>query len=145
MAPLWLVPITRLLGPSRVADERFFSVLNAVKAVRSLPDGSPCPHGLKATLIVLATYWPQIFPGQERLAVDLCITRANVNKRLRRLEDAGLVVRVRPDKWEGTSTLYRLKLAKIRKCAAEPVSPPTHYLLPNGTESEGAVDEGEWW
>jgi biotin operon repressor len=127
------------------ADERFFSVLNAVKAVRSMPDGSPCPHGLKATWIGLATYYPNIFPGQERLAVDLCITRSNVNKRMRRLEDSGLIVRVQPNKWEGASTLYRLKLATIRKCAAEPVSLPTHYLLPNGTESEGAVDEGEWW
>lgn len=124
-----------------MADKRFFPTLNAVKAVRSLPDGSPCPYGLKATLIVLATYWPNIFPGQERLAVDLCISRANVNKRMRRLEDAGLIVRVRPDRWEGVSTLYRLKLATIRKCAAEPVSPATHYRQTNGTESDGA---GEW-
>jgi DNA-binding transcriptional ArsR family regulator len=62
---------------------------------------------------VLATYWPKIWPGQERLAADMNITRRNVNRRLRDLEDAGLIVRLQRG---NRSTLYRLDLRTIRDC-----------------------------
>ena len=119
-----------------MADDRFFSVLTAVKAVRSMPDGSPMPLGLKHTLLVLATYWPDIWPGQERLAVDLSVSRRNVNKRLRKLEDAGLIFRLR--RGRNQSTVYRLKLGAIRKGAGVPVSLPTPERLSNGTDTDGA-------
>jgi biotin operon repressor len=136
-----------------MADEQFFQVLNAVLAVRSMPDGSRCPHGLKHTLLVLATHYPNIYPGQARLAVELGITRANVNKRLAALEDAGLIARLRRGEFpQQLTTLYRLKVAMVHKCAAGPVSaaapisPPIHKRQDNsnGTPSEGADAWGEF-
>jgi len=89
---------------------------------------------------VLATYYPNIRPGQARLAVDLGVNRGNVNKRMRRLEDAGLISRVQRGRWRGqVSTLYRLKLAAIRAGAAEPVSLATHKEQTfNGADQQSA-------
>lgn len=78
-----------------------------------MPDGSPIPPGLAHTLLVLATYWPNIWPSQSRLADDLNITRRQVNRRLLLLEDAGLILRRQRGQ---LSTRYVIDLDLIRRC-----------------------------
>jgi DNA-binding MarR family transcriptional regulator len=118
-------------------DERFFSVVAAVKAVRSLPDGSPATPSLKHTLLVLATYWPNIWPSQHRLAVDMGVNHGNVNKRLGKLEAAGLIYRLR--RGRNVSTVYRLRLGTIRKCAVEALATETRTT--NSTAKQSADEE----
>jgi hypothetical protein len=91
----------------------YLKVMRDVRDIQQLPDGSPIPSSLKHALIVLAAYYPNVWPGQELLARDMSIHRRNVNRRLLALEDAGLIVRHRRGM---DSTLYRLDLDLIRRC-----------------------------
>jgi hypothetical protein len=91
----------------------YLKVMRSVRDIQQLPDGSPIPSSLSHTLVILATYYPNIWPGQELLARDMNIHRRNVNRRLLALEDAGLIVRHRRGM---DSTLYRLDLELIRRC-----------------------------
>ncbi len=86
--------------------------IRAVLAIDTLPDGRPMPAHLAHTLLVLATYWPDIWPSQERLAREMHCSRRNVNKRLRELEDAGLIVRLADDGAPESrrTTRYRIRL-----------------------------------
>lgn len=90
-----------------------WSAVRAARSIKFMPDGTKLSHGLKHTLLVLATYYPNIWPSEARLADDLGITRGNVVKRLRALEDAGLIAR--QYRGRNTSTLYRLRLRTIRR------------------------------
>lgn len=99
--------------------ETLRTVLGVVKAATRMPDGTPMPASLSHALLVLASYWPHIWPGQERLAADMCVSRRQLNRRLRLLEDAGLIVRHR----RGTlSTAYQLDLKRLRLCDAHVTS-----------------------
>jgi hypothetical protein len=109
-------------------------VIAIVRRARFLPDGRKMPSGLAHALLVLATYYPNIWPGQHRLAEDMCIDRSNVNRRLRKLEDAGLIERFQRGE---ASTLYRLSLSLIRKCSGCGAS-ATGRVIGNGTDEEGA-------
>jgi biotin operon repressor len=97
--------MTKLNGPLKVT--------RAVLDIQRMPDGSPIPSSLKHALIVLASYSPNIWPSQALLARDMSITRPNVNKRFRLLEDAGLITRRRRGR---RSTIYYLNLKLIRLC-----------------------------
>jgi hypothetical protein len=112
-------------APLPTADT-YMTVTRSVRDVQRLPDGSPIPSPLKHALLVLATYYPNIWPSQERLAGGMGIKRRGVNVRLRALEDAGLIVRHR----RGVrSTAYELDLNLIRLCALwcpNAVSPSAH-------------------
>lgn len=57
--------------------------------------------------------YPNIWPSQARLAADMKITPRNVQKRLRALEEAGVIVRLHRGRHR--STLYRLDLKAIRR------------------------------
>lgn len=92
----------------------FHSAVDACRSIQRLPGGRRIPIELAHTLLVLATYWPNIYPGHERLAGDLKIKRRQVSNRLKALEDAGLVTRQRRT---GASTRYWLKLRTIRELA----------------------------
>lgn len=81
-------------------------VLSACRNVTSIPAGP------KHALLVLASYWPHVFPSQARLGKDMGVDRSNVNRRLRALVDAGLVVR-HPG-GPGRPTVYVLQLDVIR-------------------------------
>ena len=86
-------------------------VLRICRNAQRMPDGAPMPSELGHALIVLATYWPNIWPSQDTLARDMKISRRAVNYRLRRLEDAGLIVRTQRG---DASTRYSLCLRAIR-------------------------------
>lgn len=108
-----------------------------------MPDGSPMPSGMGHALLALATYWPHIWPGQERLAGDMKISRRNVNRRLKALEDAGFIVRHR----RGTrSTAYQLNMRLIRLCDGS-VTRLCDVSVPNAVtlapQEEQLMDEGE--
>jgi DNA-binding IscR family transcriptional regulator len=90
--------------------------MRAARDIHCLPDGSPIPHGLKHALLVLASYYPNVWPSQHRLAADMGIDRRNVNRRLKTLENAGLIGRLY--RGPNRSTLYRLDLQAIRACDA---------------------------
>ena len=90
------------------------TAIRAVLAARQMPNGTPMPSHLKHTLLTLAVHAPNIWPGQHRLADEMCVTRDAVNKRLRRLEDAGLVTRIRRS-GGSRSTLYFLNLGALRR------------------------------
>ena len=90
-----------------------FTVIDAVRSIRRMPDGSPISTPLKHSLLVLGTYWPQIHPSQERLARDLGVSRSTVNARFRVLEGAGLISR---RKRYRATTAYGLSLTLIREC-----------------------------
>lgn len=62
--------------------------------------------GARHTLIVLASYYPNIRPPQERLAANLGVSRRTVNRWLLELESAGLIVRKRG--WQHHATVYGL-------------------------------------
>ena len=128
------------------------TAIRAARDIECLPDGSEISHGLKHALLVLATYYPYIWPSQTRLSADLKITRANVNKRLKALEDAGLISRLR--RGRNRSTLYRLNLETIRACIAsdtctcidsepEPVSVATQEDQRREKEGQSSPDE-DW-
>jgi DNA-binding transcriptional ArsR family regulator len=96
------------------------TAIHAVRNIERLPDGSPIPSSLSHALLVLATYYPNIWPSQARLARDMNITPRNVQKRLKALEDAGLIERLHRGRHR--STLYRLDLAAIRRGVGSDVS-----------------------
>jgi DNA-binding transcriptional ArsR family regulator len=96
------------------------TAIRAVKNIERLPDGAPIPSSLSHALLVLATYYPNIWPSQARLAVDMNITPRNVQKRLRALEDAGLIVRLHRGRQR--STVYRLDRRTIRRGVGSDVS-----------------------
>lgn len=81
--------MSKTTAPDRV------SPLDAIRMVRQLthaPGGEIIPSRPKATLLALATYWPNIFPSLETLARDLGVGRASVGRWLHELEELGLVV-----------------------------------------------------
>lgn len=71
-----------------------------------LPDGKPMPPHLSHTLVILASHWPNIWPGVDSLARELHVTERAVQYRLRRLEDMKLIWRVRRKQ---ATTVYRIK------------------------------------
>ena len=128
-----------------MARETTLTAIHAARSIRSLPDGSPIPSPLSHALIVLATYWPNIWPSQERLAEDMNVSRRSVNRRLRQLEAAGLI---RRQQRTDTSTRYWLKFAAIRNCSRAPcdasvpipVTPASHKVQVRGNVCEGDQD-----
>lgn len=94
-----------------------YLALNTVLAATVMPDGEPMQPGLKHTLLTLAAHTPDIWPSQHRLAVEMCVTRATVNRRLRALEDAKLIYRVR--RGRNVSTVYRLNLSALRELRSD--------------------------
>ena len=109
--------------------ETTLTAIHAVRNIERLPDGSPIPSSLSHALLVLATYYPKIWPSQARLARDMNITLRNVQKRLKALEDAGLIFRLHRGRHR--STLYRLDLNAIRRGV--------------GSDGlEGVVSDAEW-
>jgi DNA-binding transcriptional MocR family regulator len=84
--------------------------LSPLEAIRRAKAIAVPPH-LSHALLVLATYYPNIWPGQERLAQDMHVSRATVNRRLRELEERGLIVR-RKRRKGAMSTTYRLELRR---------------------------------
>jgi biotin operon repressor len=85
--------------------------VDAAIAIDQLPDGSPIPTGLKHALMVLATYWPNIWPSVDRLARNMGIGERAAQKRLRELEQAGVITRQdRP----GRTSRYRLNLPALQ-------------------------------
>lgn len=86
------------------------SPLHAIRqaAQFDLPDGKPMPAHLSHTLVILASHWPRIWPGQHQLAREMHVTRAQLNKRLKALEDAGMIWRIKRDGGKA-STLYRVR------------------------------------
>jgi DNA-binding transcriptional ArsR family regulator len=95
-----------------VPRDDLLSVIKAVRAVQRMPDGSPMPPSLGHALVILATYYPHIWPSLDRLAADMKITRRGLTKRLAALEEAGLI---RRHQRTGTTTEYRLNLRAIRE------------------------------
>lgn len=95
------------------------SVINAVRAIQTMPDGDEVPNTLKHVLLVLASYWPRIWPSQSRLVRDLHVSQRSLNRYLSTLEGAGLIARTRRGY---TSTAYALNLPLIRDCGK--VLPP---------------------
>lgn len=81
-------------------------VLSACRGVDGIPSGA------KHALLVLASYWPHVFPSQSRLGQDMGVDRSNVNRRLKALTAAGLVVR--HSGGPGRPTVYELQLDAIR-------------------------------
>jgi biotin operon repressor len=120
--------------------ETTLTVINAARSARWMPDGSPMPTSLAHALLVLATYYPHIWPAQHRLADDMSVSRSNVNKRLRRLEDAGLITRFH--RGRAISTVYRLNLRVVRKCGACPTGDAG---IPNLGEIDPKVSEDDDW
>jgi DNA-binding transcriptional ArsR family regulator len=109
--------------------ETTLTAIHAVRNIERLPDGSPIPSSLSHALLALATYYPKIWPSQARLARDMNITLRNVQKRLKALEDAGLIFRLHRGRHR--STLYRLDLNAIRRGV--------------GSDGlEGVVSDAEW-
>jgi hypothetical protein len=112
--------------PAPPPADTYMTVTRAVRDMRRMPDGSPMTTSVKNALLILATYWPNIWPSQKRLAGDMSIKRRGVNVRLLALEDADLIVRHR----RGVrSTAYQLDLNLIRLCALgcpNAVSPSAH-------------------
>lgn len=98
--------------------------IRAVLAIDRLPDGQPMPAHLSHALLVLATFWPNIWPSQERLAHDMHVSKSQVNRRLDALEDAGLIIRLVRSGGK-QSTLYRLRLASYGRADASPMVAPT--------------------
>ena len=121
-------------------NDTTLTAINAARAIRSMPDGSKITPALAHTLLVLATYYPNIFPSQETLARDMSVSRRQVNRRLRPLEDARLIFRSRR---EGSSTVYRLNLGAIRKGRGVTLVPPEDQT--NDTLTEGVDFEDEWF
>lgn len=100
------------------------------------------PAHLSHALLVLATYWPNIWPSQERLARDMHTSKRNVNKRLDALEEAGLIVRLSS---RGRSTRYRLKLNAAKPNAPVSTSELQGTQLVNSStleEQEGENSDG---
>lgn len=127
-----------------MARETPLTAIRACRHIERLPDGSKVPPGLAHTLLVLASYYPNIFPGQYRLAADLKVNRRNVNKRLRILADAGLIVRTRRG-WLSTS--YELNLSLIRRCVGSDLNvgslrtQEVQHNNVNDADNEGVVDD----
>jgi biotin operon repressor len=114
------------------------AAINVTRGVQFLPDGTRIPHGLAHTLLVLATYAPNIWPAQHQLAADLKISRRNLNYRLATLEAVGFITRVRRGR---ASTLYLLHLSTIRRCWG--VAEGSQEVQTNGTTYESSADVEE--
>ena len=70
----------------------------------------------KHALLVLSTYWPNVWPSQARLAADMGVSRSQVIRRLQVLVDAGLVSRTR--RWNN-SNVYALDIEAIYQLGGE--------------------------
>ena len=81
-------PADQLGRPEMRRPRAVGSPFGAVVAVR---DARGIPGHLKPTLIVLATYYPDIRPGVDTLALDLGVDTRSVRRRLRELEGLGLI------------------------------------------------------
>jgi hypothetical protein len=85
------------------------SPLDAIRIARD----ADVPSHLKHTLLVLASYHPNIFPSLRRLAGDMGIDKSAAARRLRLLEDEGLI---RTVKGTGRTTSLRvLQLDRLRE------------------------------
>lgn len=69
--------------------------------------------GARHALLVLASYYPNIFPPQKRLAENMGASRSSVNRWLAELERAGLITRRRGG--QHYATHYLLHPSLIRK------------------------------
>lgn len=119
---------------------RLTIVLNACREAE-LP--APLAH----TLLVLASYYPNIRPGQARLASDMGIKKRAVNYRLGALEELGLIAR--DSGWAGRNTRYTLNLDAIRALQGAPdctkvVQPDAHEDQQEGTAPDQADPLKGW-
>jgi hypothetical protein len=53
-----------------MARETTLTAITAARSIQSLPDGRPIPKSAAHLVLVLATYFPKVFPCQARLAAD---------------------------------------------------------------------------
>lgn len=65
------------------------SPVDAVRAARDWADS--LPPDLRSTWIVLATFWPNIFPETETVASLTSVSRATATRRLTKLEQLGAI------------------------------------------------------
>lgn len=79
--------------------------IRAAKEIDTLPNGQPMTMPLSHALVVLASYWPNIWPSQERLAREMHCSRRHVNRLLGELEESGMIVRLPAS---GRTTRYRI-------------------------------------
>lgn len=100
------------------------------------------PH-LSHTAVVLATHWPNMWPGQRRLAAEMHVARSTLNDRLRELEDRGVVVRIRR---EDATTAYRLRFRGVRSTGkhVRPTLPEEQINGPN-LGPDGDWDDTSKW
>lgn len=98
-----------------MSDPKPFEALRLCRSIKAMPDGTPIKPHLAHTLLVLATYYPNIWPGHDRLAADMKVSRRALVDRLAELEASGLIWRVRRGPWR--STVYGIRFGLIRRCA----------------------------
>lgn len=70
-----------------------WQVVNACRDIERYPDGTKMPSPVRHALLVLATHWPNIRPGLERLAVEMGISESQVARRIQPLVNAGIVTK----------------------------------------------------
>lgn len=82
------------------------------------PDGTAMQSGPKAALLTLATYYggpdKMIYPTHTQLSQAMCVDERSVRRRIKALEDGGLIHRT--PGVQHRATVYRLNFNAIRGC-----------------------------
>ncbi len=104
----------KLIGADPLTQRGFTQVPNAILKSKEISAGAKLTY---AMLLSYAMNKDECFPGQERLAEDMGISRQTVNGYIKELQRKGFINIIRQG--QGKSNLYEINLkARVLKSAA---------------------------
>ena len=104
----------RLIGADPLTQRGFTQVPNAILKSKEISAGAKLTY---AMLLSYAMNKDRCFPGQDRLAVDMGISRQTVNGYIKELEKKGFIKIIR--RGQGKPNIYEINLkARVLKSAA---------------------------
>lgn len=104
----------KIIGADPLTQRGFTQIPNAILKATNLSGGAKLAY---AMLLSYAMGHDQCFPGQDRLGVDMGVSRQTANQYIKELNDKGYINIKR--RGQGRSNLYEINLrARVMKAAA---------------------------
>ena len=104
----------RIIGADPLTQRGFTQIPNAILKAKGISGGAKLAY---AMLLSYAMGDDQCFPGQDRLGLDMGVSRQTANQYIKELADKGFINIKR--RGQGRSNLYEINLkARVLKTAA---------------------------
>lgn len=117
-----MAPMSARIGGMAKRKTSFLEVVGTVVKCRSVD--ADLSAGARHALIVLASYYPNIYPPLDRLVIEVGASRRSVIRWIGELESAGLITRKRGRRHYNTHYFLHPSLIQAPRKAHEPPQEP---------------------